>query len=43
MRSLTHQGDFYTTDYTLPLLFLEDGNYLGNLAAHQHLTVTSGG
>ncbi len=34
---LTHQGDFYTTNYTLPLLFLEDGNYLGNQAVHQHL------
>lgn len=34
---LTHQGDFYTTDYTLPLLFLEDGNYLATQAAHQHL------
>jgi hypothetical protein len=35
--ALTHQGDFYTTNYTLPLLFLEDGNYLANQAAHQHL------
>ncbi len=35
---LTHQGDFYTTNYTLPLLFLEDGNYLGAQAQHQHLT-----
>jgi hypothetical protein len=34
---LTHQGDFYTTNYTLPLLFLEDGNYLANTATHQHL------
>jgi hypothetical protein len=34
---LTDQGDFYTTNYTLPLLFLEDGNYLGNQATHQHL------
>jgi hypothetical protein len=34
---LTHQGDFYTTNYTLPLLFLEDGTYLANQAAHQHL------
>jgi hypothetical protein len=34
---LTHQADFYTTSYTLPLLFLEDGNYLSNQAAHQHL------
>jgi hypothetical protein len=35
--TLTHQGDFYTTNYTLPLLFLEDGNYLANQAAKQHL------
>jgi hypothetical protein len=35
--ALTHQGDFYTTNYTLPLLFLEDGNFLANQAAHQHL------
>ena len=35
---LTHQGDFYTTNYTLPLLFLEDGGYLSTQAAHQHLT-----
>jgi hypothetical protein len=35
--ALSHQGDFYTTNYTLPLLFLEDGNYLANQAAHQHL------
>lgn len=34
---LTNQGDFYTTNYTLPLLFLEDGNYLANDATHQHL------
>lgn len=34
---LTHQGDFYTTNYTLPLLFLEDGSYLANQAARQHL------
>ncbi len=34
---LTHQGDFYTTNYTLPLLFLEDGTYLATQAAHQHL------
>ncbi|HTT59156.1 MAG TPA: hypothetical protein VMF33_03840 [Acidimicrobiales bacterium] len=34
---LTHQGNFYTTNYTLPLLFLEDGNYLGAQAQRQHL------
>jgi hypothetical protein len=35
---LNNQGDFYTTNYTLPLLFLEDGNYLSNQATHQHLS-----
>jgi hypothetical protein len=35
--TLTQQGDFYTTNYTLPLLFLEDGNYIANKATHQHL------
>ncbi|HEY5439144.1 MAG TPA: hypothetical protein VIJ99_09605 [Acidimicrobiales bacterium] len=34
---VTHAG-FYTTDYTLPLLFIADGSYLGNLAEKQHLT-----
>ncbi|MHB1209986.1 MAG: hypothetical protein ACYC1I_09820 [Acidimicrobiales bacterium] len=29
---------FYTTDYTKPLLFLADSDYLPGLAAHQHLT-----
>ena len=33
---LTHQGDFYTTNYTLPLVFLEDGNDLATQATHQH-------
>jgi hypothetical protein len=28
---------FYTTDYTKPLLFLSDGQYLSNLAEDQHL------
>jgi hypothetical protein len=35
---LTSQSDFYTTNYTLPLLFLEDGTYLSTQAAHQHLS-----
>ncbi len=34
---LTQQSGFYTTNYTLPLLFLEDGAYLENQAIHQHL------
>jgi hypothetical protein len=29
---------FYTTDYTKPLLFLADSDYLPGLAQHQHLT-----
>jgi hypothetical protein len=35
--TLTQQSAFYTTNYTLPLLFLEDGGYLGDQATHQHL------
>ena len=32
------QGDsFYTMDYTKTLLFISDGNYLGNIASQQHL------
>jgi hypothetical protein len=34
---------FYGTNYTLPLLFLEDGQYFGNLAQAQHLTGTQWG
>jgi hypothetical protein len=33
---MSEQG-FYNTDYTLPLLFLADGNYLANDAQGQHL------
>jgi hypothetical protein len=36
-QALGNEGDFYNTNYTLPLLFLEDGNYLGNQATKQHL------
>lgn len=32
----SHQ--FYGTDYTKPLLFISDGQYLGNLATAQHLS-----
>jgi len=35
---LLAQHPFYGTDYTKPLLFLEDGNYFSNLATAQHLT-----
>lgn len=37
-QDLVTSNGFYTTDYTLPLLFIADGSYLGNLAAQQHLT-----
>jgi len=35
---LLSNGNLYQTDFTLPLLFLGDGNYLSGLAADQHLT-----
>ena len=35
---LLAQHPFYGTDYTKPLLFLEDGNYFSSLATAQHLT-----
>ena len=37
-QALVTQAGFYTTDFTLPLLFLADGSYLASLADHQHLT-----
>jgi hypothetical protein len=36
-QDLLNSSGFYTTDYTKPLLFLADGQYLGNLATEQHL------
>ena len=36
-QALGNENGFYDTDYTLPLLFLEDGNYLGTQATAQHL------
>jgi len=36
-QALVTQSGFYTTNFTLPLLFLADGSYLANLALHQHL------
>ena len=33
---------FYGTDFTKPLLFLEDGQYFANVATAQHLTGPSG-
>ncbi|HVA70960.1 MAG TPA: hypothetical protein VNF08_06515 [Acidimicrobiales bacterium] len=37
-QALVTQTSFYTTNYTMPLLFLSDGTYLSSLAANQHLT-----
>jgi hypothetical protein len=34
---IAHQ-DFYGTDFTKPLLFLEDGQYFSNKAQAQHLS-----
>jgi hypothetical protein len=36
--SLLAKQPFYGTNYTLPLLFLEDGSYFGSLAQAAHLT-----
>ena len=35
--TLLSEGQFYNTNYTKPLLFLADGNYLANIADAQHL------
>jgi hypothetical protein len=35
---LLQSGNLYQTDFTKPLLFMGDGEYLPNLAADQHLT-----
>ncbi len=35
---LLTNGQFFATDYTKPLLFMGDGQYLTDLAAAQHLT-----
>jgi hypothetical protein len=35
---LLSQGSFYQTDYTKPLLFLNDGTYLSGLADAKHLS-----
>jgi hypothetical protein len=37
-QALVTQNGFYTSDYTLPLLFLADGTYMSNIAEKQHLT-----
>lgn len=36
-QALVTQSGFYTSNFTLPLLFLADGSYLGDLAQHRHL------
>jgi hypothetical protein len=40
---LLAQQPFYGTNYTKPLLFVEDGNYFSTLAQKQHLTGTQWG
>ncbi|HET9733125.1 MAG TPA: cytochrome b N-terminal domain-containing protein [Acidimicrobiales bacterium] len=40
---LLAQRPFYGTDFTKPLLFLEDGSYYADLAKAQHLTGTQWG
>jgi len=40
---LLAQQPFYGTDFTKPLLFLEDGSYFGNLATAMHLQGTQWG
>jgi hypothetical protein len=40
---LLAQQPFYGTDFTKPLLFLEDGSYFGNLATGMHLQGTQWG
>jgi hypothetical protein len=41
--SLIAQHPFYGTDFTKPLLFLEDGSYFANRAQAEHLTGTQWG
>ena len=40
---LLAEHPFYGTDFTKPLLFLEDGNYFSSLASTQHLSGTQWG
>lgn len=40
---LLSSSHFYQTDYTKPLLFMNDGGYLAGLAQDQHLTGTQWG
>ena len=41
--ALSRTGRFYQSDYTKPLLFLEDGEYLEGLAKQQHLLASEWG
>ena len=41
--ALLSQQPFYGTDYTKPILFLEDGNYFSSVAKSQHLYGTQWG
>ncbi len=41
--ALLSQQPFYGTDYTKPILFLEDGNYFSSIAKSQHLYGTQWG
>jgi hypothetical protein len=36
-QALVSGKNFYTTDYTRPLLFISDGGYMASVAQHQHL------
>ncbi len=42
-QALVTQNGFYTSNFTLPLLFLADGSYLGDLAQQRHLLGTQWG
>ncbi|HET8989873.1 MAG TPA: hypothetical protein VFN59_02080 [Acidimicrobiales bacterium] len=42
-QALVTRNGFYTSNFTLPLLFLADGSYLGDLAQQRHLLGTQWG
>ncbi len=42
-QALVTQNGFYTSNFTLPLLFLADGSYLSDLAQQRHLLGTQWG
>ncbi len=41
--ALLSQQTFYSTDYTKPLLFIEDGNFFSSIAQSEHLVGTQWG